>query len=136
MQPELEGAPLVRAKAILDLPPGGFDLKELITEDNLKKFGLLSPRVGSICPFLRFRNGKAVKSNNEDLEEVDDDEELLQEENVTIDPEFNENVTVDSEETMKDGIEDASSLYFFITNIYDLCAFAYALFVSYAYLFS
>lgn len=75
-------APFIRAKAILGLPSGSFDLKTLVTEDNLKKVGLLSSRVGSICPFYRFKNGKAIKSRNDDddddLEEVEDEVELSQ----------------------------------------------------------
>lgn len=84
---------------------------------------MLSPRVGSICPFYKFRNEKAIKSNNEDLEKVDDDEELLQEEHVNIDPEQNESATENSEENMEDGIEDASSFDHITTIIlYVLCA--------------
>lgn len=85
-------------------------MKELIIEDNLKQVGLLSPRVGSICPFYKFKNGKAVRSknNDEDLEEVDADEDLLQEKNENIEIDHKEVEVEDSEETIEDGTKDAS----------------------------
>lgn len=44
VQYELQGASFIRAQAILDLPPGSFDLKKLIIKDNLKRVGLLSKK--------------------------------------------------------------------------------------------
>ena len=80
MQPELEGAPLERAQTILNLPSGSFDLKRLVTEDNLKRVGFLSARVGSIIPFQKFKKGVPLKSTTQQTHHID--EENLEGENV------------------------------------------------------
>lgn len=41
------------------------NLKNLITKNNLKRVGALSDRVGTICKFRMFRNGKPVLSTSE-----------------------------------------------------------------------
>lgn len=114
------GAPSIRAKAIIALPLGSFDLKTLVTEDNLKKVGLLSSRVGSICLFYKFKNGKAIKYRNDDddddLEEVEDEVELpqdapFQENMENLEQEHSEPSAMeaeDSEKTIEDGRKDAS----------------------------
>lgn len=55
-----------QADAILDNPPKKFNLKKLITEENLKKVGVLSERVGTICPFKVFKHGIAEDSDEEE----------------------------------------------------------------------
>lgn len=42
---------------MLNLSPSRKDLATLITEGNLKATGFLTPRVGTLCPFIRFRGG-------------------------------------------------------------------------------
>lgn len=46
---------------VLDLPPDRKDLKVLVTEENLKKVGILTARVGNLIPFYKFRNGAPMK---------------------------------------------------------------------------
>lgn len=59
-QSTLEGDALLRAQAVLDLPRDQKDLKFLITEENLKRAGFLLPRVGTLCPFVKFKNGVPI----------------------------------------------------------------------------
>lgn len=59
-QSHLDGDALLRAQVVLDLPKEQKDLKVLITEENLKRAGFLPSRVGTLCPFLKFKNGAPV----------------------------------------------------------------------------
>ena len=42
-----------------------FNLRDMITEENLKKIGALSPRVGSLCKFRDFHSGKPILTASE-----------------------------------------------------------------------
>lgn len=68
-----------QADAILDSPPKKFNLKRLITEENLKKVGILSDRVGTICPFKTFKHGVAEDSSDEEDLEAQEDADNIDE---------------------------------------------------------
>ena len=63
---ELIGASKTRANAVLEVAEKRFNLKTLVTEANLKKIGILSEKVGTICKFRKFRNGIPIESSSED----------------------------------------------------------------------
>ncbi|KAK1403105.1 hypothetical protein POM88_002710 [Heracleum sosnowskyi] len=77
---ELFGEAKKRADKILALPPSRFHLKTLISEENLKRVGILKKEVGTIIPFQRFRKGVPIKGgkdsdSDEDEEEYEDKSE-------------------------------------------------------------
>lgn len=77
IQKTLQGAALSRAKAVLKVASKKFNLQSLITEENLKRVGILSDRVGNICKFKKFKNGIVVPSSsfsNSENENSDFDE--------------------------------------------------------------
>lgn len=112
---ELVGAPLARAQAILDLPPESFDLKNLITEANLKRVGLLSEKVGTACKFQKFRNGNPLKSKvkKEDINLESGDEESPQINFEQIKEKYEESHKEDSEKTMENGKDRGRVQYFY-----------------------
>lgn len=69
------GAPANRTRAFLDLPQIRFDLKDLITEQNLKTVGFLSEHVGTRVPYKRFRNGTVLKEKKDKHHVKDSDSE-------------------------------------------------------------
>ncbi|KAL8146950.1 hypothetical protein AgCh_004615 [Apium graveolens] len=65
VQKELTGKRKKRVDKVLQYAEKHFNLKDMITEDNLKLVGALSSRVGSICKFHEFHNGKPVLTISE-----------------------------------------------------------------------
>ena len=63
---QLHGASKRRAEAILEVAEEKFNLKTLVTENNLKRVGILSERVGSKCKFIKFRRGVPLLSDSEE----------------------------------------------------------------------
>lgn len=49
-------------------------MKTLVTEENLKRVGILSNRVGTRCKFVKFRKGVPVFSESE----ADSDEDHIE----------------------------------------------------------
>lgn len=78
LRPNLKGAELKRTKAVLDLPPKCKDLKLLVTEENLKRVGIFSEKVGTLLPFYRFHYSAPlnVHSYSRDALIIDSDEEV------------------------------------------------------------
>ncbi|XP_074359941.1 uncharacterized protein LOC141700068 [Apium graveolens] len=64
-QKELTGKKKKTAEKVLQYAEKYFNLKDMITEENLKKIGALSPRVGSLCKFRDFHNGKPILTASE-----------------------------------------------------------------------
>lgn len=71
LQKELHGASKARADVVLKIVGEKFNLKTLITEENLKRVGILSERVGSKCDMIKFSNGIPMTSS---IAESDDNE--------------------------------------------------------------
>lgn len=61
----------IRAEAILRITQEKFNLKTLITKENLIRVEILSGRVETICKFRRFKKGFPLRSSSE--EDSDDD---------------------------------------------------------------
>lgn len=57
-----------RAKAVLKVAAERFNLQTLNTKENLKRVGILSDKVGSICKFKRFKNGIPVLTSSSSSE--------------------------------------------------------------------
>lgn len=58
---------------MLALPPERKDLKLLVTEDNLKRVGIFTDKVGTLIPFYKFRNGVPLNYKPHDQVEIDGD---------------------------------------------------------------
>ncbi|KAL8157174.1 hypothetical protein AgCh_002035 [Apium graveolens] len=64
-QKELVGKKKRRVEQVLKYAEKKFNLKDMITEANLKRMGALSERVGSLCKYREFVNGKHVPTASE-----------------------------------------------------------------------
>ncbi|KAL8096381.1 hypothetical protein AgCh_037369 [Apium graveolens] len=64
-QKELTGRRKKRSVKVLQYAEKHFNLKDMITKENLKKIGALSPRVGFLCKFRDFHNGKLILTASE-----------------------------------------------------------------------
>lgn len=62
-----------RAQAVLAEAEKGFNLQTLVTEANLVRVGILDDKVGTICKFKRFKNGKAITSDSESENDSNDE---------------------------------------------------------------
>ena len=79
---EISGASLERAKKILALPQSDYDLKALITFDNLKAMGFLPAAAGTRIPFKKFKDGfpigeKRKADDDPNFADTSDTEEVL-----------------------------------------------------------
>lgn len=63
---QLFGATKQRADAVLKIAAKRFNLKTLIIEENLKRVGILSDKVGTKCKYRKFRGGVPILSDSEE----------------------------------------------------------------------